>query len=121
MNDLVFDYGWRKKMMMTFQNKEEEVELVFSAYKGQEVLDVQKSVFEKFTSNYQRYEQKVLALLQEYAIKHSIKEPKVVVKTVLIQRNGALGLLCDCSWDEEHGIAFVLEPECYITIQDDFL
>lgn len=121
MNDLIFDYGWRKSINITFQGQKQNIELVFSAYKGQEILDIQKSVYAKFNANQFEYDQKVSSLIAEYVAKYAISNSKISPRTLLVNRDGTLALLCDCSWDKENGIAIVLEPQAYITEQDDLI
>lgn len=121
MNDLVFDYGWRKAIPFTFQGKDVQIELVFSAMKGQTFSEIQQQIFSKFAENQTDYQGKAERLLESYIQQKSIKQAFVKPRTLLVQRDGSMGLLCDCSWDEENGIAIVISSESYVTIQDDFL
>lgn len=121
MNDLVFDYGWRKAIPFIFQGKETQIELVFSAMKGQDLSEIQTQILSQLTELQAEYQRKVSELLAKYIQQKGIKQALVKPRTLLIQRNGSIGLLCDCNWDEENGIAIVIQPEEYVTIQDDFL
>ncbi|WP_301098933.1 hypothetical protein [Otariodibacter sp.] len=120
-SDLIFDYGWRKNSTINFQQVTKPIQLVFSAKKGQGISDEQTKAFEYFSSQTKVFEDKIVKLLDDYIQKYQISEKNATPRTLLFNRDGSFGLLCDCDWDIENGIAIVLSPTEYITIQDDFL
>ncbi|SUT92552.1 DUF6985 domain-containing protein [Actinobacillus lignieresii] len=120
-SDLIFNYGWRKPINILFNNKQIEIELVFEAYKGENVNEKQKSAYQQFIDHQDKYSQTVKKLLADYKNKYQIVDASIDIKTLLINQNGSFGLLCDCAWDIENGIAIVLSPEEKIVIQDEFL
>lgn len=120
-SDLVFDYGWKKTITFNFQNKPLNIDLVFDAYKGEDVNNEQYSAYEKFSQNQVDYEVQVNQMVLNYINENQLENAQVDIKTLLIKRDGAFGLLADCSWDIENGIAILLSPKQEIVVQDDFL
>lgn len=120
-DNLVFDCGWRKPTMINFQNQEIDIELVFDAYDDEELNDEQKNAYKEFCQHQKDYESKVYQLLLGFIVDNKIENPKVEAKTLYFNRNGEFALLCDCSWDLEHGIAIILSPIQTVTTQDNFL
>lgn len=120
-SDLVFDYGWKKTITFNFQNKPLNIDLVFDAYKGEDVNNEQYSAYEKFSQNQVNYESQVNQMVLNYINENQLENSQVDIKTLLIKRDGAFGLLADCSWDIENGIAILLSPKQEIVVQDDFL
>lgn len=119
--NLVFDYGWKKTITFHYQNKPLNIDLVFDAYKGEGITDEQYSVYKKFTQNQTNYEAQINKIMLDYINENQLKNAQVDIKTLLIKRDGAFGLLADCSWDIENGIAILLSPKQEIVVQDDFL
>ncbi len=118
---LKFDYGWRKPFNIQFQGVDTEIELVFDAYKGEEVNEKQLASYELFSKNKHEYESKISTLLQNYIQKNRIQHTGVQAKSLQFNYDGEFALLCDCDWDIENGIAVILYPEESIIIQGDFI
>ncbi|HHE3604222.1 TPA: hypothetical protein ACPDW5_000054 [Pasteurella multocida] len=119
--DLVFDYGWRKPIIIEFYGVDIEIELVFDAYKNEGINSKQEESYNLFLSNKENYEKKIISLLNEYIENNKIENAEVQAKTILFNYDGSFGLLCNCSWDIENGIAVILYPESKVVIQDNFL
>ncbi|MCL7840534.1 hypothetical protein M8853_09540 [Pasteurella multocida] len=119
--DLVFDYGWRKPIIIQFYGVDIEIELVFDAYKNEGINSKQEESYNLFLSNKENYEKKIISLLNEYIENNKIENAEVQAKTILFNYDGSFGLLCNCSWDIENGIAVILYPESKVVIQDNFL
>ncbi|HDR1092028.1 TPA: hypothetical protein QB349_001525 [Pasteurella multocida] len=119
--DLVFDYGWRKPIIIEFYGVDIEIELVFDAYKNEGINSKQEESYNLFLSNKENYEKKIISLLNEYIENKKIENAEVQAKTILFNYDGSFGLLCNCSWDIENGIAVILYPESKVVIQDNFL
>lgn len=120
-DNLIFDYGWRKPINLTFENKKVNIELVFNAYDDEQVSAEQMNAYEDFIKNQNRYENKVNELLSDFVAQNQINDYDIKAKTLYFNRDGEFALLCDCSWDIEHGIAIILSPKQLVITQDDFL
>lgn len=59
MSDLVFDYGWRKAIPFIFQGKETQIDLVFSAMKGQELSEDQNQILSQLSDLQAEYQREV--------------------------------------------------------------
>lgn len=118
---LTFDYGWRKPFNIQFQGVDTEIELVFDAYKGEDVNEKQLASYEIFSKEKAKYEAKVSVLLQEYIRNNRIQNTGVQAKSLQFNYDGSFALLCDCDWDIENGIAVVLYPNEAVTLQGNFL
>ncbi|MGX2949173.1 DUF6985 domain-containing protein [Frederiksenia canicola] len=118
---LTFDYGWRKPIVIHFNNEETQIELAFDAYEGEDVNNKQESAYNEFLSNQAEYEIKIKSLLKDYIERNGIRQPYVQAKTLMFNQDGSFGLLCNCSWDIENGIVIILSPYEKITIQDEFI
>jgi hypothetical protein len=121
LSDLVFDYGWKKTISIQFQGKRQDIELVFDAYKGEEVNEKQRLSYEKFEHSQSLYEKQAEQLLDNYIKVNQLRDVSIKLKTLLIKHNGDFGFLADCSWDIENGIAIILKSEPSVVLQDDFL
>lgn len=120
-DNLTFNYGWRKPINLTFQNEKVDIELVFNAYDNEQVNTEQMNAYDDFVKNQNEYENKANKLLSNFVTDNQIDDYDVKAKTLYFNRDGEFALLCDCSWDIEHGIAIILSPKQLITVQDDFL
>ncbi|HDR1014171.1 TPA: hypothetical protein QB365_002108, partial [Pasteurella multocida] len=95
--DLVFDYGWRKPIIIEFYGVDIEIELVFDAYKNEGINSKQEESYNLFLSNKENYEKKIISLLNEYIENKKIENAEVQAKTILFNYDGSFGLLCNCS------------------------
>lgn len=120
-SNLVFDYGWRKPISIQFNQNKRVIELAFDAYKGEEVNHQQQVAYEHFLNNKTLFEQKIEKLLNEYIALNKFEKVEASPTVLMFKRDGSFGLLCDCSWDIENGIAIILSPTEEVTLQDNFL
>lgn len=118
---LTFKYGWEKPLTIQFNHKTFTITAKFSAFEQAEVTPEQVESYQDFTQNQANYENEIQQLLESFISKNQILSAIVTPRTLLFQRNGDVGLLCDCSWDEENGIAVVLKPKQEVVLQDLFL
>lgn len=119
-DDLIFDYGWRKPFSIYFNKNNVEIELVFDSYEGEKINDKQLSSYKKFLDNKTEYENKTQELITKYIIDNAIEKHGVIIKTLQFNYDGSFGFLADCEWDIENGIAIILAPEESVVIQDQF-
>ena len=125
--EMIYDHGWEKDETIIVSGKEQPIKVVVAAYEGQGILDIQREQY----LNYQEGNsiEKIPGVLLRYYIDNydSIAENMVIpdrikkdnidelfimnlirINAVYFARNGRYGFLCDCAWDEEHGLCIVL-------------
>ena len=81
LSDLVFDYGWKKTISIQFQGKRQDIELVFDAYKGEEVNEKQRLSYEKFERFQSLYEKQAEQLLDNYIKVNQLRDVSIKLKT----------------------------------------
>ena len=125
--EMIYDHSWEKDETIIVSGKEQPIKVVVAAYEGQGILDIQREQY----LNYQEGNaiEKIPGVLLRYYIDNydSIAENMVIpdrikkdnidelfimnlirINAVYFARNGRYGFLCDCAWDEEHGLCIVL-------------
>ena len=120
-SNLSFKYGWRKPIKFKLNGQDFVIDCVFSAFQGEQVTNKQERSYKLFDNNHSDFELKVLELLNDYTKTNNISNSVVQPTALQFNRDGEFALLCNCSWDEEHGIAVILHPQQKVTMQDDFL
>ncbi|TYQ13199.1 UNVERIFIED_CONTAM: hypothetical protein Cloal_4257 [Acetivibrio alkalicellulosi] len=147
LNDEVFgkmqyDSSWVRKEKYTILGKELDIRIVAKAYEGQGILDIQRKAFIEFKENFDQFEEDIPAKLLKYYLenyenisemcnipekidKDHITQDLIVklvkVKTIYFGRKGEYGYLCDCIWEQEHGIAIILSSGITIDEQDTLI
>lgn len=141
MTEFTYTDGWEKEELFNYNGKELKVRLFFESYNEEDINDKQKEAYLKYTSNYN--EDLIAKSLLEYylnnydyikahndiptiALKENIDENVVKklikIRTIYFAQDGTYGLLCDCGWDIEHGIAIILSSDKpLITDQDELI
>jgi hypothetical protein len=140
--EMVYDYSWEKKEECSIFGREIELGVVAKAYRGQEILNVQRDAYVKYKENITNYMMRVPEVLLQYYLdnyeqiastieipdkinKENINKELIVklirVNTLYIDRKGRYGWLCDCAWDNEHGICILLSNGISIVEQDYLL
>lgn len=140
--EMEYNHSWVKKESISLFGKSYEIRIAAEAYKGQEILDVQRQSYERYQSEYPEYIAEIPDVLLDYYISNYdsiasvVDIPKQInrenitrdlivklirVKTVYFDRNGQYGWLCDCAWDDEHGISIILSTEEIFVAEQDYL
>lgn len=120
-SNLLFNYGWRKPITFKLNEQDFIIDCIFSAFQGEQITDEQQQSYKIFDNDHSGFELKVSELLNSYTEKNNIANPVVQPTALQFNRDGEFALLCNCSWDIEHGIAVILHPQQKVTMQDDFL
>jgi hypothetical protein len=143
---LEFDYGWRKNDIQEFWGKERKFEVVIDAYtKEDEITKLQKETFVSFYDNFQSLMDQALKGIFNYYKQNyteitsqgnpnekeapiiksenemlSIIQPLQLIICNTMDNKRVVGLTCNCTWDQEHGIGvkFVDEKITEIGTQD---
>lgn len=145
--DLVFgtmeyDYSWVKTENVSMFGKDYEIRIVAEAYTNQDIIDVQRDSYLKYKKEYLEYVKKVPEVILKYYLdnyeiiasavniperinKKNINRELIVklikIKTLYIDRKGNYGWLCDCAWDNEHGICILLSDDEICIKEQDYL
>lgn len=124
--EMEYKHSWTKKESFLFLGKEYVVNITAQAYKGNDILESQRSNY----SNYKRYLEENEAEIKEklteyckstYNIDVSLEEC-LIPKTIIFERDGSWGILFDTDYDIENGVAlFVINKKIQVGPQDLFL
>ncbi len=122
--EMTYDYGWTKKDSISFLEKDYLICCVASAYKQQDILEVQREAYLDYIKNKSTYEIEIDKLINKHFasfIDETHIKNSITPKEIVFDREGKFAVLCDCSWDEEKGIAIVLSPYMKVVSQNEFL
>lgn len=143
--DMVYDYGYRcvNKLRIPCQaipgsvkgphDLKIEIDLVLDAQKGQPITEAQKGAYLSLIDmdwNYLKV--KVPEAVVDYYLNKVLEDNtkevtqqdvmcQIKAKTLYIDRKGQYGFLCDCKWDEEHGICILVSDEEIRVEEQDYL
>lgn len=136
--EMEYKHRWYKVEMINIWHREYEVKIVASAYSGEQIEDIQREQYINFKENIENISETSKNLVVEY-INNNLDEIKnycedassiaeegmlekiVIPKTVMFDQSGEVVILCDCAWDEEHGIGIAVLPNYEVGPQDMFL
>lgn len=134
--------SWEKEEIIKCFGKEYKIRTVAKAYKGDDILDIQRNAYKKYKDNINNYNIEIPSSILNYYLdnyeyissyidipekinKDNINEEiimkLVTFKTLYFDRKGNFGYLCDCLWDEEHGICILLSDKKVKVIEQDEL
>jgi len=131
--EMTFRYGWNKNQKMHFWCQNVTLKITASAYKGEGITDNQRMSYQEFLDDVDNVSHKSLWALKQYIVQNQLVdlEPSQEVdfeeitelafpKTVVFEGDGSVGILCECTWDPEHGVVIQL-PSYDVGPQDVFL
>jgi len=127
-------HGWQKKETLQFWGNTVSFKVKAAQYGNNEITDIQRKNYRYVIDNIEKIGQKVKAVITEYmainkdsimpCLSHSddsyLPENLVVPKTLIFYSDGQFGILFDCEWDSEHGLAVNLK-DYTVGPQDMFL
>jgi hypothetical protein len=132
--ELEFKYMWQKREpeIIDFLGKKYPVLIQIKSYSHEdEITDSQREMYNNFKANGPKLISKSIAELKSYcemAFERSgLTDADIAEglkpRSVLFQRNNTWGILFDCLWDEEHGVAvyFCEENSVKASSQDSFI
>ena len=112
-------HAWRKKR---------SIRIAVKAYGNKDITDKQRKCYEFFKANtcriFRDAEKAVIKYandVEDYSLNSKNFTSDVKLKSIFISNDGSLILLCDASWDEEHGIGIQVLPTKKVGPQDIFL
>lgn len=140
--EMIYDAGWEKKEKKSLYGKEKLISIATCDYEDG-ITDVHRASYKKYQENESRYLEEIPNAMLEYylsmydEIKEYWKVPRAYTKknvtkenimdlidfkTLYFRYNGMFAWLCECPWEEECGLAFVLsEDKVRVALQTDVL
>jgi hypothetical protein len=113
--------GWQKKELLQFWNTPVSFKIKAAQYGNKEISDIQRKNYQYFIDNIEMISLKTKDEIAKYMAinKDSIvpnlpsgvsfsPENLVIPKTLIFFADGQFGILFDCEWDNEHGLAINL-------------
>ncbi len=124
--EMIYKYSWMKKDKFKFLEKEYEINIIAQAYKGNEILEVQRNNFiqyqEFLNKNSDDIKIKLRKYLKEMFNTNLSLDELLEPKSIVFERDNSWGILFECNCDIENGIAlFIKNGEIKVGSQDDFL
>lgn len=133
--EMKYDHSWYKRENISLWGIETELKIVAFAYSEQGINDQQRSNYKYFKDNLddislksyeavkqyiEKYRNEINMSLPESSKSYDIKK-LVVPRIILFKKDGVCGILCDCIWDEENGLAIQFKPAIDVGPQDIIL
>lgn len=140
--EMIYDAGWEKREKKSLYGKEKLIRIATCDYEDG-ITDVHRASYKKYQENESRYLEEIPCALLEYylsmydEIKEYWRVPRqytkknvtkenimdlIDFKTLYFRYNGMFAWLCECPWEEECGLAFVLsEDKIRVALQTDIL
>lgn len=117
--ELVFNTGWKSKKTLTMFNNNYSVNLKVQAYYEEDgITQEQEQAYKEYLSS----ESKLLEAAEKMLLeKDSMASDRFIPKTLLVNRDGSIAIMCDDEDEPDEGIAVCLMPEMQIMSQDDYL
>ncbi|HHT77748.1 MAG TPA: hypothetical protein GXZ67_07695 [Clostridiaceae bacterium] len=125
--EMEYKHGWVKKQKLMLWGTVRDIKIKASAYTGEEILQLQRDSYKKFSESVAAISGRSLEVVADYLKKNyqksdyeSVKE-LVIPRSILFKRDGSYGILCDFALDEEHGLVICVSPKEEVGVQDIFL
>lgn len=130
--DMEYDDSWVKREKVTILKREINLCIVAECYSDQEILELQREAYIQYNNHFEEYSNKVPEVLLNYYKENfdmiseefdipeqlsleNVTEDLIVkligVTNLYIDREGQFGWLCDCAWEEEHGLCILLSGD----------
>lgn len=127
---LVFNRGWTKEENLKWWGYDIRLKIVVSAYENEIVNANQREGYLSFKENILDISDISLKKTKEYIkkIKNEVlpyidfnEIPDDIAKivdpdSIIILESGSVGVLCNCAWDREHGIAILINDNHNIEV-----
>jgi hypothetical protein len=113
-------HGWQKRQIIQFWNKPIDFKIKVAQYSNSEITDIQRKNYQFILDNIDLISSRSKESVEEYAKKIRQEASRVTPKTLIFFADGKFGILFDCEWDIEHGLAVSL-PDYTVGPQDILL
>lgn len=119
--ELKFRYGWKKEEKLNLWGKEYSVQCTIYIGEDEEISEKARESYK----SYKEVEKKIDKILEEHIseIDRDILDAKEKMRpmTIAFYNNGDSGVIFECDWDLDNGVALLLTPEIKIVNNDDLL
>lgn len=133
--EMEYKHRWIKKEKISLLDKEITLNIIASAYTGEQICDEQRDAYKAFKGKLDKVSRRMPGMVEEYVEIHKdeimehfpeIGNPSEAIKyvkpvSVVFARDGKTVIMCNAEWDEENGIGIEVAPEYKVGLQDDFL
>jgi hypothetical protein len=124
--EMEYKHSWTKKDSLIFLDKAYIVNVTAQAYKGDEILESQRSNFKNYKEILDKNSEDIQMKLKQYFIDIFNKEGSLSdllePKTVIFERDGSWGILFESDCDIENGVAvFIKNGEIKVGPQDELI
>lgn len=133
--EMEYKHRWIKKESVFLMDKEYNINIIASAYTGDQICDKQREAYKAFKGKLDKISKRMPGMIEEYVEIHKndiaehfpeIGSPEEAVKfikpvSVMFDRDGMTVIMCNVAWDEENGIGIEVAPEYKVDLQDAFL
>ncbi len=133
--EMEYKHRWIKKEKIMLMDKEYNLNIIASAYSGDQICDEQREAYKSFKGKLDKISRRMPGMVEEYVEIHKtdieehfpeIGEPNKAIKyvkpvSVIFARDGKTIIMCNTDWDEENGIGVEVSPEYRVDIQDAFI
>lgn len=121
-----YDYGWCTSETIELFGTSYEVTCVASAYKNEMISRQQRTQYAVFKEKRKELLEQVEETLKQYVQENYADyldklSKSVAPKELIFHQDGETGILFECEWDVETGIAILLFPQVKIVNPDNFL
>lgn len=114
-----YSVGWKKKEEISFYGKKIAITVKIQAYDEQSDMTAeQKSNYDIYEKSFENIIANALGALKKY---DNDAESRFTPTTLLLKRDGNMGLLFDDKNDEDGGIVVDISADYTIVQQDDYL
>ena len=133
--EMEYKHRWIKKEKISLMDKDYNLNIIASAYTGDQICDEQREAYKAFKEKIDKVSRRMPGMVEEYVEVHKdeiaehfpeIGDPEDAVKfvkpvSVMFARDGKTVIMCNADWDEENGIGIEVAPEYKVDVQDAFL
>jgi hypothetical protein len=130
--DFYYENGWRSSTNIELWNNQ-NADIYLLAYDSEfgggehNITEPQNNALKDFSNHQAKYVADFLLLAMDYYNKANQEssilkfEEEIIPKTLHIDREGSIALLCDEVSNPDEGIAILISPEKKVLSQDDYL
>lgn len=120
-----YQHSWSKQDSLLMFGKAYLIKITAQAYKNQGINDLQRESYSGYRDFLESHDhtirQKLLKYCEENDQSHEALENILTPTEVLFAQDGSWGVLCESSFDREHGLAIVVKDNQIIIDSQDIL